>query len=158
MNYKRKSIKKLPNRQKGARVTVQKINKIIKTLLEAEWNKADETAEKLLGGEYTDLYYKRKGVIDAAYKELLPVYKKLDNLEWHNEHSKYMIEIARFCEDEKYIKIFQHILDLHNLDGSMLHNLGAYRDYHYANMLKKYEEKLQPMGIYPMDTEEGLPF
>lgn len=137
---------------------VEKINKIIKMLLEAVCFTNTSVPEACLFGEDLELYRKQKGAIATALGELLPIYKKLNNLEWNNQHSEYMLEVARFCNDDKYIKIFEHILDLHELDRSLNYRLSQYRDFQWEGLKKKYEEKLQPLGISPTDIENELPF
>lgn len=138
-------------------MNIGKINKIIHTLLDNAWDFTDETAEKMLGGEYIKIYKKQRGAIITAFKEFLPIKKKLDDLEWHNQHSEYMLEVARFCKDKNYIKIFEHICGLHELDGRLLPCLSDYRNLQWECLKNEYAEKLQPLGIYPL-IEEEFPF
>ena len=88
------------------------------------------------------------------------VKQKLNKLQNDNKHSEYMLEVARFCNDDKYIKIFEHICDLHELDGCLIYCLGDYRNFQWENLKEKYEDKLKPLGIFPIsqydDTE--IPF
>lgn len=139
-------------------MTTEEINKIIDALLSGKWDFSDEKAEKLLGGEYTELYKKQKGVIVTACKELFPIRRKIDDMTWNNQHSELMLEIARFCNDDKYIKIFEDICDLHNIDGSLHPSLGEYRESQWNYLKTKYKEKLQPLRLSPTDAEEDLPF
>jgi len=139
-------------------MSVEKINKIVNTWLQSwhDFGHIPNPAE--LGGDFKKVYSEHNIKIHAMFEALLPVYNELETLTWNNQHSEYMVEVAKFCQDEKYIKIFEHILELHNLDGSLNYRLSQYRDFQWEDLKKKYEEKLQPLGISPTDIENELPF
>jgi len=136
------------------------ICKILNFLIENNWDLTDSKAEKLLGTKYFDIYLKQKGTIFTGFNELKPIKQKLNKLQDNNNYSDYMLEVAKFCENEKYIKIFECIVDLHNTEGHMNWYLDDYRNYQWENLKKLYAEKLKPLGISPLniDDDSELPF
>lgn len=136
------------------------ICKILNFLIENNWDLTDSKAEKLLSTKYFDIYLKQKGTIFTGFNELKSIKQKLDKLQDNNNHSGYMLEVARFCNDKKYIKIFEHIVDLHELDGFLICYLNDYRNLQWENMKELYAEKLKPLGIFPLniDVNSELPF
>ena len=140
--------------------TMDDICKILNFLIENNWDLTDSKAEKLLSTKYFDIYLKQKGTIFTGFNELKSIKQKLDKLQDNNNHSGYMLEVARFCNNEKYIKIFEHISYLHELDGFLVCYLNDYRNLQWENMKELYAEKLKPLGIFPLniDVNSELPF